>query len=174
MSTDRPKRKAIPDKVKLKVVLLAVERNQGRCPHCKQHLGELSGLNFDHRPALINRAVNEAGTDYVPAQLDPEFIEPLHIDCHKVRTFGPGGEKRITTAGSDIHTRDKTDRLSEANGEFCRVVLAKSKPKRPCAGQHRTPGGLPRKGPQRSASKKSSKLKIAYRPKPPLPRNGVL
>jgi hypothetical protein len=163
---DRPKRKAIPDKVKL----LSVLRYDGKCPHCKERLGELAGLNFDHRPAIINRDVNDAGTDYVPAQLDPEYIEPTHIDCHKVRTFGLGGEKRVTTAGSDIHTRDKVDRLVEGREEFCRAVLAKSKPKRPGVGQQRTPGGLPRNKPQRSATTKSPKTKIAYRPKPPVTR----
>lgn len=170
---DRPKRKAIPDKVKLEAVLRSVERNQGRCPHCKERLGDLTGLNFDHRPALINRDVNAAGTDYVPAQLDPEFIEPMHIDCHKVRTFGPGGEKRITTAGGDIHTRDKVDRLVEGREEFCRALLAKSKPKKSSTGQQRTPGGLPRNKPQRSASTKSAKTKIAYRPKPPVARRDL-
>lgn len=107
--TDRPKRKAIPDAVKLRAVL----RVEGRCRQCGERLGDLSGLQFDHRPAIINRPVNEDGTDYVPAQLDPEFIEPLHIDCHDIRTNGPGGEKRITTAGSDKHVAAKTKRLAE-------------------------------------------------------------
>jgi len=107
--TDRPKRKAIPDAVKLRAVL----RVEGRCLQCGERLGDLSGLQFDHRPALVNRPVNEAGTDYVPAQLDPEHIDPLHMKCHDTRTNGPGGEKRITTAGSDKHIRDKTRRLAE-------------------------------------------------------------
>lgn len=158
----RPKRKAIPVAVKLESVL----RLDGKCPHCSERLGDLKGLNFDHRPALINRSVNEAGTDYVPPQLDPEFIEPMHIDCHKQRTFGPGGEKRITTAGSDIGIRDKVDRLSEGADEFRRMLMAKGKPSKPTTGQHRCPGGLPRKGPQRSATRQSPKTKIAYRPRP--------
>jgi hypothetical protein len=107
--SDRPKRKAIPDAVKLEAVL----RVNGRCPQCGERLGALKGLQFDHRPALINRDVAEDGTDYVPGQLDPDFIEPLHVKCHDIRTNGPGGEKRITTAGSDKHTRDKTRRLAE-------------------------------------------------------------
>lgn len=108
---ERPKRKAIPDRIKLEVVL----RQDGRCPHCGERLGPLSGLNFDHRPAIINREVAEDGTDYVPPQLDPEHIQAVHeIPCHRERTIGRGGEKRTTVAGSDIHVRDKTKRLVEA------------------------------------------------------------
>lgn len=125
---DRPKRKAIPDKVKLEVVL----RQEGRCPACGERLGLLSGLNFDHRPAIINRPVNEDGTDYVPPQLDPEHIEAIHIKpCHDVRTNGPGGEKRITTAGSDKHIARKNDRLQEAQAEFRERLLAKGEPRDP-------------------------------------------
>jgi 5-methylcytosine-specific restriction endonuclease McrA len=110
MATERPKRKAIPDRIKLEVVL----RQDGRCPHCGERLGPLTGLNFDHRPAIINRDVNEDGTDYVPPQLDPEFIQAVHeVPCHRERTIGRGGEKRTTVAGSDIHIRDKTKRLVE-------------------------------------------------------------
>lgn len=110
MSAERPKRKAIPDRIKLEVVL----HQNGLCPHCGERLGALKDLNFDHRPAIINRDVNAAGTDYVPAQLDPEFIQAIHIlPCHRERTIGRGGEKRTTTAGSDIGIRDKTKRLVE-------------------------------------------------------------
>lgn len=120
--SDRPKRKAIPDKVKLEVVL----QQDGRCPFCEERLGPLTGLNFDHRPAIINRDVNEAGTDYVPPQLDPGHIQAVHVDCHKQRTFGPGGEKRITTAGSDTHIRDKTRYLAAGHAEFISRILAKT------------------------------------------------
>lgn len=119
---DRPKRKAIPDKVKLEVVL----QQDGKCPICKERLGDLKGLNFDHRPAIINREVNEAGTDYIPPQLDPGHLQAVHADCHKSRTFGPGGEKRITTAGSDTHIRDKTRDLAAKHSEFISRILAKS------------------------------------------------
>lgn len=140
--TDRPKRKAIPDAVKLRAVL----RVEGRCPHCGERLGDLAGLQFDHRPALINRDVAEDGGDYVPAQLDPEFIEPLHVKCHDIRTNGPGGEKRITTAGSDKHTRDKTRRLAERGARQSRPVTAPVEElaaPRPPAGKPRPSGFAP-------------------------------
>jgi hypothetical protein len=108
--TERPKRKAIPDRIKLEAVLA----QDGLCAHCKERLGKLTEIQFDHRPALINRDVNEVGTDYVPPQLDPEFIQAVHaVPCHRERTVGRGGEKRTTVAGSDIHIRDKTRRLIE-------------------------------------------------------------
>lgn len=108
--SERPKRKAIPDRIKLEAVLA----QDGLCAHCKQRLGRLADIEFDHRPALVNRDVNEAGTDYVPPQLDPEFIQAVHeVPCHRERTIGRGGEKRTTVAGSDIHIRDKTKRLVE-------------------------------------------------------------
>lgn len=107
--TDRPRKKAIPDKVKL----LSVLRHGGCCVDCHEKLQDVADVQFDHRPAVINRPVNEDGTDYVPAQLDPEFIYPRCISCHDKRTNGPGGEKRITTAGSDKHIAAKTRRLAE-------------------------------------------------------------
>lgn len=103
----RPKRKAIPDKVKLKSILI----HGGRCKDCRTAFGELSQIEFDHRPAIVNRIVNAEGTDYIPPQLDPEYIYPRCDNCHDKRTAGPGGEKRITVAGSDIGIRDKTRRL---------------------------------------------------------------
>jgi hypothetical protein len=108
--SDRPKRKQPSDKLKLTVVLA----QGGLCKHCGERLGKLEEIDFDHRPAIINREVNAEGTDYIPPQLDPEYLEAIHkVPCHKERTAGPGGEKRITTAGSDIHTRDKTRRLQD-------------------------------------------------------------
>lgn len=122
MSEDRPRRKAIPDKIKLQVVL----RQGGLCKHCGHKLEGLETVNFDHRPAIINRDVNEDRTDYLPAQLDPEYIEAIHISpCHDVRTNGPGGEKRITTAGSDKHTRDKNRRLAQEHQNFRALTQAK-------------------------------------------------
>ncbi|WP_449411041.1 hypothetical protein [Methylobacterium komagatae] len=132
--TDRPKRKAIPDAVKLRAVL----RVEGRCQQCGERLGDLSGLQFDHRPALVNRPVSDDGSDYVPAQLDPEYIEPLHLKCHDTRTNGPGGEKRITTAGSDKHVAAKTKRLAEQ-----RLAPPREEVEAPASTQRPRPSGFP-------------------------------
>ena len=128
-NNQRPKRKSIPDRTKLEVVL----NQDGKCPHCGQRLGRLDGLNFDHRPALINRDIDQSIKDYVPGQLDPEYIQAVHIDCHKVRTSGA----TATTAGSDLHIRDKTRNLQQQQKEYRDRLLAKDrgepppKPKKP-------------------------------------------
>ncbi len=87
--TDRPKRKAIPDAVKLRAVL----RVEGRCRQCGERLGDLSGLQFDHRPALVNDRSATTAPTTCPLSLTPSTSKPLHLKCHDTRTNGPGGEK---------------------------------------------------------------------------------
>lgn len=121
----RPKRKAIPDLIKLLVVL----RQNARCTHCSERLGDnLSSINFDHRPPISTRAIAKDATDYVPAQLDPEYIEALHVDCHSTRTHGPGNERRITTRGGDIGDAAHIRRVSAKHQEFRSRLLRKEHP----------------------------------------------
>jgi 5-methylcytosine-specific restriction endonuclease McrA len=103
----RPKRKAIPATIKIEVFL----RQKGLCMECCNSIEE--SAEYDHRPALILRPVNPAGTDYMPRQLDPDYIEALHGECHQKRTTGrkPGAERTITTKGSDIHLAKKFRQL---------------------------------------------------------------
>ena len=105
----RPRRKAIPPKVKLKVF----QRQKGICMSC--HAPITDSAEYDHRPAIISRPVNAAGTDYDPPQLDPEHIEALHPECHQQRTTGrrPGAERTVTTKGSDIWLKTKFARLEK-------------------------------------------------------------
>ena len=114
------KRRAIPDQVKLKVVL----RQCGRCSSCQKKLGDLASINFDHRPALVARRWDAEKCDFDPPGNSVEHIEAVHIACHAVRTFGPGGEKRITTRGSDIGEAARTRRLTRKEEEFRRRMLA--------------------------------------------------
>ena len=110
--TDRPKRKAIPDRVKSLVLV----RQGYRCAECKQTL--LGGpVQFDHRPAIIMRMVNVDRTDYHPPQLDPEHIDGLHQKCHLKRTVGraPDAEKTVTTKGSDVWLAKKFRKLEGCN-----------------------------------------------------------
>lgn len=74
---------------------------------------------YDHRPPLFLREVNAEGTDYVPPQNDPHFIEALHKDCHLKRTVGRvvGAEKTVTTKGSDSWLRKKFNRLAREMNE---------------------------------------------------------
>lgn len=103
----RPPRKAIPLKVKVQVNL----RQLGRCAECGLHMND--GVEYDHRPPIILRPINAKGSDYEPRQLDPEYIEALHPECHQKRTTGrkPGATKTATTLGSDIHLKTKFARL---------------------------------------------------------------
>lgn len=105
----RPKRKAIPVGVKRTVLL----RQANACSHCGVAFQPEDKIEYDHRPAIISRPVDEAGDDYVPAQNDPAFIDALHKPCHLQRTVGrfAGAEKTATTKGSDIWLKSKFNRL---------------------------------------------------------------
>lgn len=82
---------------------LQIMVRQARCPLCGEKLGELADTEFDHEQALVN-----GGAD------DTDNLRAVHVECHKIKTHGPGGERRVTTAGSDRHIADKTDRLAES------------------------------------------------------------
>lgn len=112
MTERRPKRKRIPDRVKLIAALAAMGLT-------------IEEVEFDHDPALGIRRVNPATGDTIPPANDPKHIKMLLIADHKVKTFGPGGEKRITTAGSDIHKINKIKNLSKAQEESRRRILEK-------------------------------------------------
>lgn len=105
----RPKRKAILVSVKIEVI----RRQRSNCTECKLPLWPSDPTEYDHRPSLILRPVNAAGTDYVPPQNDPDHIEALHASCHQKRTTGrkPGATHTATTLGSDIHLKTKFARL---------------------------------------------------------------
>lgn len=103
----RPKRKAISKGLK--------DRRRaaqgGLCVECGLPLGD--DIRADHRPPLWQREVNADGTDYIPAQLDPDFIQILHPKCHDRLTFGRAidAEKTVTILGSDVWVKKKFDRL---------------------------------------------------------------
>lgn len=76
-----PRRKRIPDSVKLCVALLAL----GKKP---------SEIDWSHEPALGLRAINEAGTDYDPPQLDPRYLFIRDRAEHDHLTFEDNGTGR--------------------------------------------------------------------------------
>lgn len=117
--SERPKvRKAIPDRVKL----IAALRRFGLV---------IEQVQFDHAPALALRPINPVTGDTIPPANDPEHIQMLLIVEHKAKTFGPGGEKRITTAGSDIGNIAKTRRVTKDQEDFQRRMLAKEAGEKP-------------------------------------------
>ncbi len=83
------------------------------CAKCRARFRDGDLIEYDHRPSLILRPVNAEGTDYIPPQNDPEFIDPLHAKCHLERTVGrkAGAERTVTTKGSDIGLKAKFARL---------------------------------------------------------------
>jgi hypothetical protein len=105
-------RKDIPLRVKLAVAL--------------RMLGFVKGqrVDFDHDPALGLRDWDEAAQDFIPPQLDPEFITIRSKPAHDVKTNG----NSATSYGSDKHAIAKIDRVSEAVEAFRRRMLAKFDP----------------------------------------------
>jgi len=104
----RPHRKAITDRVK-RIVL---ERQRNICDGCGVLMTTDDKKQFDHRPALEQREVNAKWTDYIPPQLDPKYIDALHVDCHlKRRGTGPGAG-----GGSPLGDRGVQTRASRTAG----------------------------------------------------------
>ena len=96
--TGRPKRKAIPKRIQI-----AVAASQGGV--CKCGCGTLivwegrkCSVQWDHNPALRLRDVAPDGRDYIPPQLDPDYIDGRCRPSHKVKTSGTGA----TIAGTDL------------------------------------------------------------------------
>lgn len=117
--TDAPatRRKQIPVGVKLHAVLL-------RVGFTDEDIN--GGIDWDHDPPLALRLVDPETGLLVPDANDPHHIRPLRREDHRRKTFGPGGEKRITTAGSDAHAIAKVRRLAPVQADFDRRLLAKS------------------------------------------------
>lgn len=92
MKEDRPARKHIPMAVKRQVSI----RQNGVCK-CGCGTPIFGGkIHWDHEPALRLRDISPDGTDYVPHQNDPAYLDALCIPAHKAKTNGFG-----TTAGCD-------------------------------------------------------------------------
>lgn len=110
----------MPDSVKLEAALL-----QGIACSCCGELAFKGQGEWHHDPALELRAYNPATKKYTPEANDPKFIRYLLKDHHAKQTHGPGGEKRITTKGSDNHTAKQLDKLRDANREHAKTMSTK-------------------------------------------------
>lgn len=110
--SDRPKRKAIPVRVKRAVV----ERQSHLCAcGCCYSVSENPNADtqFDHEPCLALREVAPDGKDYIPAQLDPAHIFAKRTACHRAKTSHPRGPH--TSIDSDQHAIAKVRRLRGEN-----------------------------------------------------------
>ena len=105
-------RKNIPLSIKLAVALRMLGFAKGQ------------RVDFDHDPALGLRDWDEEKRDFIPPQLDPEWIVIRTKPLHDKKTNGNGA----TSYGSDKHAIAKIDRVSEAVEAFRRRLLAKADP----------------------------------------------
>lgn len=111
-------RKHIPIGVKLKACLLLLGFTD------EQIDGD---IRWDHQPALGLRFIDPETGEMIPHPNDPRFIRPMSDRGHHEKTFGRGGTRRITTAGSDIGNIAKVKRVVEnpsGGEEFRRRLLA--------------------------------------------------
>lgn len=83
------------------------------------------GIQWDHEPALALRFVNPETGEMEPHPNDPRFLRPLANQDHRFKTNGRRGEKRVTSAGSDLHKAAKMRRLSAEQTEMQRRLLEK-------------------------------------------------
>jgi hypothetical protein len=113
-------RKAIPDLVKLKVVL----RQDSLCATCRERLGRLEDTQFDHVPAVQLRCWDPEAKDTLPPSNDVEHIFAKHTDCHAEKTFGSKASKR----GADVTEIARTKRITRDTEEFRQRMLAKVDP----------------------------------------------
>lgn len=83
------------------------------------------GIQWDHEPALALRFVNPETGEMEPHPNDPHFLRPLANQNHRFKSCGRRGEKRVTSAGSDVHKVAKLKRLTADQEEMRRRLLAK-------------------------------------------------
>lgn len=97
------KRKGFTGKIKLQVIL----NQDGRSKISGDRLGRADNVHFDHRPPLALRQFDTEAWDTIPPENDLDHIEAITIEEHRIRTIGT----KATTAGSDIHTIRKAQRI---------------------------------------------------------------
>lgn len=116
------KRRPIPLSVKLAVALRQLADLMG-CEH--------GTLQLDHDPALDWRPWNDKHTDTIPPANSIEHLFWRPAAVHKVKTFGPGGDKRVHTRGSDVSEPGRLDKIAVKHAEFRKSVLAVKKQRKP-------------------------------------------
>lgn len=103
-------------------------------------------VQYDHDPALGLRDWDEEKQDFIPPQLDPEFIVIRTKAVHRTKSSGRKGEGKVTSYGSDAHAIAKIDRLEKDQAAFRSKLLAKD-------GGEQLPGKARQSIPSRSFAK---------------------
>lgn len=85
-------------------------------------------MEREHDPALQNReyGLKDGKWCYTPDANDPRYLKLWRRECHDKKTHGKGGERRITTKGSDNHTGRRTKNLKVAHEKFQAKMRAKA------------------------------------------------
>lgn len=102
----RPKRRAVPIPVKR----IVVKRQGGICPcGCGQAVSEKPRTNtvFDHVPALRQRDINKAGTDYDPPQHSADHLDAVCKAESDRRTFRGRGAAGRSDATENARERKR-------------------------------------------------------------------
>jgi hypothetical protein len=107
MSAPSPARRAIPVSVKLTVALRALGLTE-------------ADIDWSHEPALGLRAINDAGTDYIPPQHDPAFIFIRPRADHDRITFKDNG-----TGRGDLSGIAHVKRIRRREADHLAVIAAK-------------------------------------------------
>jgi hypothetical protein len=69
--------------------------------------------HFHHAPGVWERKFDTEKNDTIPSVNDPEFIIAVTPEEHDAIENGPGGTKRITSAGSAANRRGKIRRANK-------------------------------------------------------------
>lgn len=128
MSKAAEPRRAVPMKVQRDLALAQLAdamRKLGMIP-----VDASPEFELDHDPALCLRPVDPETGRHIPPQHEPSCLIWRTKEAHDRKTNGPGGEKRITNAGSDKHIAAKGGRLAKRHEEMRRRMLS-SEPREP-------------------------------------------
>jgi len=82
-------------------------------------------VQYDHDPALGLREWDPIAKDFIPPQLDPEYIVIRTKPVHRTKSSGRKGERAVTSYGSDAHAIAKIDRVQKDQEAFRARLLAK-------------------------------------------------
>lgn len=111
MARDAEPRRAVPMK-------LQRDKALELCAELMRKLGMVAvdaevAFELDHDPALVLRPVDPATGQHIPHQHDPRGLVWMTKEAHDRKTNGRGGERRVTTLGSDKHEAARIARLAE-------------------------------------------------------------
>lgn len=121
---EQPKpRRRQPGK-RLKEAIFA--RQAGRCYLSGAPLGSIWDCEWHHIPGLATRPIREDGKDYIPAQLDPDYLFAVARQPHDVSTNGPDVEqKHLLRKDHDKARAQRTRDLRDSHRAHLRAMSEK-------------------------------------------------